>query len=84
MTVYNITKLSPNLAKSIAQYLGVNKIIITYSDWLNQFGIRTSKGTNISATKREITLKHITNRFAQTDIKKLISCPKIKRSTNND
>ena len=83
MTVFNITKLSPGTAKVIAQYLGVGKVTLTYSDWLNKFGVRLnikSEATSVPVSKRLIVNRYLNTKFGRTPLVGLMSCPKIERS----
>ena len=81
MTVYNITKLSPNTAKAIAKYYGVDKVSLRYSDWGNKFGavaINKVETKNISINKRLIVGKYLTTKFGNISINVLTSYPRIE------
>ena len=83
MTVYNITKLSPGTAKAVAQYLGVGKVTLTYSEWLNKFGVKSkvkSEATSVPVSKRLIVDRYLNTKFGRTPLTELMSCPKIERS----
>ena len=83
MTVFNITKMYPGTAKAVAQYLGVGKVTLTYSDWLNKFGVKSnikSKATSVPVNKRLIVNRYLNTKFGRTPFKTLMSCPKIERS----
>ena len=82
MTVYNITKLSPNTAKAIAKYYGVDKVSLRYSDWGNKFGavvIDKIETKNIPVNKRLIVGKYLMTKFGNISIRVLNSYPKIER-----
>ena len=82
MTVYNITKLSPNTARAIAKYYGVNKVSLRYSDWGNKFGavvINKIESKNIPVNKRLIVGKYLITKFGSISINILKSYPRIKR-----
>lgn len=79
MTVYNITKLSPNTAKAIAKYYGVNKVSLRYSDLFNMFSAIPLEKSNISANKRLVVKKYLAIIFENIPIETLKSYPKIER-----
>ena len=82
MTVFNITKLSPRTAKAVAQYLGVSKVTLTYSEWLNAFGVKSkvkSEATSVPKNKRLIVERYLNTKFGRTPLTELMSCPKIER-----
>lgn len=60
MTVYAInnliTKEHINVYK---KYLGVKHFTLMYSDWLNEFSIRISKGERYDKHKKNLILKRI-------------------------
>lgn len=81
MTVYNITKLSPNTAKAIAKYYGVDKVSLRYSDFLNTFGAvpkNKLEAPNISAHKRAIVKRYLNKKFRDIPDKVLKSYPRIE------
>ena len=79
MTVYNITKLSPNTAKAIAKYYGVNKVSLRYSDLFNMFSAIPLEKSNISVNKRLTVKKYLAIIFENIPIEILKSYPKIER-----
>ena len=82
MTIYNITKLSPNAAKAIAKYYGVEKVSLRYSDWGNKFGAVAKykpDTSQIPIVKRLIVERYLTTKFANIPLNVLTSYPRIER-----
>lgn len=62
MTVYNITSIIDNEnMDSYLRLLNIDKIMVTYSDWLNKFGIRVTPNKN-EYIKKEL-LKFIIDKY---------------------
>ena len=74
MTVYNVTKLlSRQEQLAIKAFLNVNKITITYSDCLCEFGIRLTKP--YSYERRKIVIKKINDTLMTTPVNILEGMP---------
>ena len=77
MTVYNITKvINKSLLSSIKKYLNKNKVTVLYSDWHNEFGVRTDN-TNTNKNKIKIVSKVLWKKLCSEPIIKFTSCPRI-------
>lgn len=77
MTVYNITKvINKALLNSIKKYLNADKVTILYSDWRNEFGVRTND-TSSNKNKIGIARKVLWNKLCHESITKFTSCPKV-------
>lgn len=60
MTVYAINNLiSKEHINVYKKYLGVKHFTLMYSDWLNDFNIRISKGERYYKHKKNLILKRI-------------------------
>lgn len=76
MTVYNVTKLNPSVAKAVAKYLGVTTVQLTYSDWLIEFGVRVkdkSERNQVPKDKRERVKKYLMEKLG--DDLEVFKCP---------
>ena len=84
MTVYNITKLSPNTAKAIAKYYEVDKVSLRYSNWGNKFGAAVKDKADINKipiAKRLVVQKYLNIKFGNMmSINVLKSYSKIERN----
>ena len=79
MTVYNITKIiDKNLLNSIKVFLNVDKVTILYTDFGNEFRIRTTdKLNNVRKDRLDIVSKVLWNRLSLKPIKMFTNCPKV-------
>lgn len=80
MTVHNINRLfTKEQLNTFKQYLEAEKITVAYSEWLNQFGVRTYK--KVRTAKDDIRAKviqqYLWNKLKDTSVSKLIACPQI-------
>lgn len=62
MAVYDVTKLIDfETMQTIKKYLGVNKLTLRYSDWLNNFGLYTKEKYN--QKKKERCFKYLIKKY---------------------
>lgn len=83
MTVYNITRLRPHTAEAVATVLGVTKVELRYSDWLNGFGVHVKNSEErdkVSPMKRKSMAGVITRLFADVPMQEILKCPVVKRN----
>lgn len=83
MTVFNVTRLKQDHANAIATVLGVTKVELRYSDWLNKFGVHVKnkeEREKVSPTRRKSMAGVVTKLFADVPMKSILECPVVKRS----
>ena len=76
MTVYNITKtIDKGIIKGIKKYLNIEKVVILYTDWGNEFGVRAGKGTD--KKRLSIVSQMLWDKLKSEPITKFTECPKV-------
>lgn len=76
MTVYNITKvIDKALLNSIKAFLNVDKVTVLYTDWGNEFGVRTINNTD--KAKANIVSKLLWNKLSLEPITIFTNCPEV-------
>lgn len=86
MTVYNVTRLRPGVAKVVAEYFGVSErqVEIRYSDWFNAVGPYVKdklKRTSIPIEKRRIAKQFVDKEYALMFLSDdMLKCPVVNKS----
>lgn len=79
MTVFNITQLDQNLARTVAKYYGVSKVQLMFSDLFLMFAGKVcanEERDQVPSYKKEVVRKILTNRFGNS--MEVFACPQVK------